>query len=288
MTTQHKAILASAVVALLGAGSAYAQDTQNSQNTQQTPAPHSEGAAEARTQAKPKSQAARAVESAKPKGYSLTVAERSLLQQRLRDDGVYHGPVDGKVNDATTRAIAAYQRKHGLVATGRPNNATLSSLGIMASRAEPAAPRTAQASAEPAARTPDDELLRRQPMAEGQSEVVDLTKLSVAETRALQEKLQRLGFYEGEIDGRAGASTQRALREYYLSEASPGHRGQTQTRQASTQRPNQEIERVRGEEQPAKQQPAKQPAKKAPKTDARTMERGLDNTPQDTDTGTRP
>ena len=62
MTTQHKAILASAVVALLGAGSAYAQDTQNSQNTQQTPAPHSEGAAEARTQAKPKSQAALAVD----------------------------------------------------------------------------------------------------------------------------------------------------------------------------------------------------------------------------------
>jgi peptidoglycan hydrolase-like protein with peptidoglycan-binding domain len=282
MTTQHKAIVASAVLALLGAGTAYAQDTQTSHPSTAKPA------AQEKANADTKTQAARSVQAAKPKAVTLTNAERTLLQQRLHDEGFYHGKVDGKMDDATTRAIAAYQKKHGLVATGRPNSATLSSMGIMASRGEPAVASAPHSESKPApattARAENDGVVfpNNKPIKQGQSEAVSLDNLTIAETRAIQEKLRRLGFYQGEIDGRAGASTQRALSDYYHSQAELAEAGKVRSDSASTFDEREDIQRVRGEEKATK----KNAKPSAAKTDARTMERGLDNSPQsNTETG---
>ena len=54
--------------------------------------------------------------------YYYPVAPRSVLvlvQQELRRDGYYLGPVDGIIGPTTRAAIAAYQRDHALVANGR-------------------------------------------------------------------------------------------------------------------------------------------------------------------------
>lgn len=52
------------------------------------------------------------------------------VQQALADEGYYNGAVDGIVGPGTSSAIAAYQRDHGLAATGSIDAALLQSLGI--------------------------------------------------------------------------------------------------------------------------------------------------------------
>jgi peptidoglycan hydrolase-like protein with peptidoglycan-binding domain len=49
-------------------------------------------------------------------------------QTELKAEGLYTGPIDGKVGGKTKQAIAAYQKKQGLPATGRLDQPTLASL----------------------------------------------------------------------------------------------------------------------------------------------------------------
>jgi peptidoglycan hydrolase-like protein with peptidoglycan-binding domain len=295
MTTQQNGILASAIVALLGAGTAYAQNAQTTPPAQPKAAPaqhEQKSETQAKEAAKPeaKSQAKASAQNDKPKPTTLTLAERTLLQERLASEGFYKGKIDGRISDDTEKAIQAYQRKNGLVPTGRPNVATLSALGIMPSRNDtPLVTGPTQVATRPVTTPPskadnDGVAALRAQRPEKTSEATDLSNLSVAETRAIQEKLHRLGFYQGNIDGVAGASTQRALRDYYQSQADLADQGRLRADSASTFGANEDIQRVRGEEKPAKKQ-AKGEKAKPTKTDARTMERGLDNTARDSNEG---
>jgi peptidoglycan hydrolase-like protein with peptidoglycan-binding domain len=290
MTTQQKGILASAILALLGAGTAYAQNAQATPPAPEKagPAQHEQKADSQSKGAQPnaKAQAKASTQKDKPKPFTLTLAERTLLQERLSSEGFYKGKIDGRISNETEKAIQAYQRKNGLVPTGRPNVATLSSLGIMPSRIDtplitgphPVATRPVPTPPSKAENEGVAAIPAQRP--EKTSEATDLSNLSVAETRAIQEKLKRLGFYQGEIDGMAGASTQRALRDYYQSQADLAEQGRLRADSASTFGTEEDIQRVRGEEKPAKKQ-GKGANAKPTKTDARTMERGLDNTARD-------
>lgn len=51
-------------------------------------------------------------------------------QTALRQKGYYKGPSDGAFTNDTQTAIAAYQKKRGIPASGRPDDATAKSLGI--------------------------------------------------------------------------------------------------------------------------------------------------------------
>jgi hypothetical protein len=53
----------------------------------------------------------------------------AAAQQRLKDRGYYSGPVDGVMGPRTAAALRAYQRDHGLSATGRLDSKTASALG---------------------------------------------------------------------------------------------------------------------------------------------------------------
>ncbi len=48
-----------------------------------------------------------------------------LVQERLKREGVYAGPVDGEMNAQTEAALRAYQQQQGLPVTGAVDRETL-------------------------------------------------------------------------------------------------------------------------------------------------------------------
>jgi hypothetical protein len=54
----------------------------------------------------------------------------AAAQEELARQGYYRGQVDGVAGPETSRAIAGYQRNHGLTATGYLTADTLAALGI--------------------------------------------------------------------------------------------------------------------------------------------------------------
>jgi peptidoglycan hydrolase-like protein with peptidoglycan-binding domain len=53
-----------------------------------------------------------------------------LIQERLRAEGVYAGPVDGEMNAQTEAALRAYQQQRGLPVSGAADDETLRQLQI--------------------------------------------------------------------------------------------------------------------------------------------------------------
>jgi peptidoglycan hydrolase-like protein with peptidoglycan-binding domain len=51
-------------------------------------------------------------------------------QQKLADEGLYHGPIDGLMGPQTKGALAAYQQQNGLKQTARLDQATTDRLGL--------------------------------------------------------------------------------------------------------------------------------------------------------------
>lgn len=59
-------------------------------------------------------------------GAGLARADEALrqVQQSLRDQGFYYGPIDGSPGDETTQALRRYQIRNGLAVTGQLNDET--------------------------------------------------------------------------------------------------------------------------------------------------------------------
>jgi peptidoglycan hydrolase-like protein with peptidoglycan-binding domain len=53
-----------------------------------------------------------------------------LVQERLKTEGVYAGPVDGELNAQTEAALRAYQQKQGIPVSGAADEETLKQLQI--------------------------------------------------------------------------------------------------------------------------------------------------------------
>jgi peptidoglycan hydrolase-like protein with peptidoglycan-binding domain len=60
----------------------------------------------------------------------LTKDNIQLLQERLKAEGVYAGPVDGTLNPQTEAALRQYQEKKGLPVSGAADEETLRDLQI--------------------------------------------------------------------------------------------------------------------------------------------------------------
>jgi peptidoglycan hydrolase-like protein with peptidoglycan-binding domain len=59
-------------------------------------------------------------------GVSPAIVEQA--QQKLQSQGLYHGPVDGRIGPATQTALSRYQRKEGLPQTAMLDSRTLQHL----------------------------------------------------------------------------------------------------------------------------------------------------------------
>ena len=60
----------------------------------------------------------------------ITKENLKLIQERLRAEGVYAGPLDGEMNAQTEAALRAYQQQRGLPVSGAADPATLKELQI--------------------------------------------------------------------------------------------------------------------------------------------------------------
>jgi peptidoglycan hydrolase-like protein with peptidoglycan-binding domain len=60
---------------------------------------------------------------------NISQDEVRQAQQNLQAQGLYRGPVDGKVGSQMERALAQFQRQHGLRQTGTLDEQTMSQLG---------------------------------------------------------------------------------------------------------------------------------------------------------------
>ncbi|WP_038034925.1 peptidoglycan-binding protein [Thermopetrobacter sp. TC1] len=124
-------------------------------------------------------------------------------QRSLKKLGFYHGALDGRLGPATRRALLAFQKRLGLKATGIPDQTTLDRLryeerlralsGNTASIA-PFAPTTEKRALATPAKTK--------------------TAAGDARITAVQFALARAGFDPGDIDGRLGPATIRALKRF--------------------------------------------------------------------------
>jgi peptidoglycan hydrolase-like protein with peptidoglycan-binding domain len=60
----------------------------------------------------------------------ITQDNLKLVQERLKTEGVYAGPVDGEMNARTEAALRAYQEKQGLPISGAADETTLKQLQL--------------------------------------------------------------------------------------------------------------------------------------------------------------
>lgn len=103
-------------------------------------------------------------------------------QQGLKRAGLYNGPVDGVLGERTRLAIRLYQRKNGLIETGRPDQRLIDHINYVR-HIEQAATITGSIAPQLA---PDTIMM-------------------------VQRKLVRLGYDAGPADGRLGQRTRDAL-----------------------------------------------------------------------------
>jgi peptidoglycan hydrolase-like protein with peptidoglycan-binding domain len=121
----------------------------------------------------------------------LTPQAVQVVQEHLRNLGVYSGRVDGVWGTDSQAALAQFQRTRGLQETGTLNAATVATLGLNPAELLAAQPGAAPAAAPGAAGT-----------------------LSPASVRTVQGRLRQLGFYNGAVDGVWGANTQTAIQKF--------------------------------------------------------------------------
>jgi len=118
------------------------------------------------------------------------------LQRRLKELGYYKNTIDGEYGTVTARAVKAFQEKNGLTVTGTADTATLKKLNSS----------SAKKATDPDDPDDDDDDV---------SSDTTLREGSVGQAvKTLQEKLKRLGYYKGSIDGVYGSGTIAAVRAF--------------------------------------------------------------------------
>ncbi len=134
-----RAILAgvSAVALTLGGCSMFHSSSPSTEgNAGATAQPAYSGSSQPSQQAAPSSSASMEAASpaaSEPSSHMSASANPSELrqaQQKLKDDGDYHGQIDGKFGPKTRQALKDFQQKNGLPQTGQLDQQTASKLGL--------------------------------------------------------------------------------------------------------------------------------------------------------------
>lgn len=113
------------------------------------------------------------------------------LQQMLLDLDFYDGPVDGIISEKTRLALMVFQQRNYIDATGKFDLQTLSQLRQQALSRPKAVP-VKKIDRLPARKSP-------------------------YQIKEIQSLLKKEGFYKGEIDGKVGQGTVRAIKQFQKS-----------------------------------------------------------------------
>lgn len=134
-----------------------------------------------------------------PLTYSQTLSpqEVQMVQQQLRQFGVYSGAIDGQWGPDSVIALQRFQQQHGIQPSGQLNEGTVASLGLNPGLLLGGPPESATAMAPPPAPA-----YAYQPA------------VSPRGVAAVQDRLRQLGYYHGNVDGVWGAETQQALQAF--------------------------------------------------------------------------
>lgn len=152
-------------------------------------------------------------------GYNPRVEE---LQQILKDAGFQPGPNDGIMGGQTRAAIRKFQKEKGLKPTGKVDSVTQLALN----RAKEITKETTKIKTEPdlfveqvdqkELETKDSKIetsdIKRR--SEVQDEIMSYRLKSKDRTRQIQTALKKAGFYKGEVDGKEGPQTKRAIKAF--------------------------------------------------------------------------
>jgi N-acetylmuramoyl-L-alanine amidase len=145
----------------------------------------------------------------------------SELQAMLRLLGFYNGTVDGAYQEGTATAVSAFQRAAGLTADGITGTATWDRLLPAANNVTPVTPTTPRPSpvpptpVTPSPVTPSP-TVPVVPQPTPQPTMVELPILRLgmrgSAVSQLQQRLRRLGFFDGAVDGVFGTETENAVK----------------------------------------------------------------------------
>ena len=147
--------------------------------------------------------------------------ERTMEMQRsLASRNLYQGKVDGVWGPKTESALRNFQTQNGLEATGTLDTRSAVALGMEADKqtvsgtdATQAAPQNGTA------------VKQTQPQIEDSSTNVQLNTLTPEQGKEMQQRLQLLGYYRGEVDGVVGEGTRAALQRFFQRQADLASRG---------------------------------------------------------------
>ncbi len=139
----------------------------------------------------------------------------SELQAMLKLLGFYNGAVDGAYQEGTATAVSAFQRAAGLTADGIAGTATWNRLLPAANNVTPVTPTPPRPTPTP---TPTPTPVTPTPTnpAVPQPTTVSLPILRLgmrgSAISQLQQRLRRLGFFNGAVDGIFGTETENAVK----------------------------------------------------------------------------
>ncbi len=144
--------------------------------------------------------------------------EVRALQRRLKDLGYYTGSVDGDFGAGTESAVRAFQRANGLHVDGVAGPRTLSTLNSSSAKHAPTATPRPKATATPRPAVTPKATSRAQPRTYVPSAPDTYRYLQLGssgtDVRKLQQRLRDLGYYTGQVNGKFGEETERAVYEF--------------------------------------------------------------------------
>jgi peptidoglycan hydrolase-like protein with peptidoglycan-binding domain len=148
-------------------------------------------------------------------GEVVSHTSTAALQRALAAHHAYSGKIDGVWGEQTQAALREFQSSNKLETTGRLDEPTAKKLGVSIERMNVGDDTKTDAPRTDAVGHTSDEAHTS----------VQLSALTNAQAKEMQQRLQLLGYYKGPIDGNVGEGTRSALRKFFQHQADLASRG---------------------------------------------------------------
>ena len=148
------------------------------------------------------------------------------MQKILEDSGFEAGSVDGRMGSQTRKAISEFQKTKGLTATGKIDPSTWEELNkqkekIIEDMLNPKVEHEPILEAHDFVSTEDkgdkptaEKIIEKSKI---KDEIMGYRLKSKNRTRQVQSALKKAGFYKGDIDGKLGPQTKKAIKAFQKS-----------------------------------------------------------------------